>query len=48
MLYIVIIVAILAWFIGFFLLDAGESIHILLVLAISLTVFRIFQEDHIY
>ncbi len=48
LIYIVAITFILAWLIGFFLLGAGEGIHVLLVISIGIVLFKIYQEEQIY
>ena len=43
LLYIIAVILVIAWVIGFFALNAGGIIHILLVIAIIAILFRIIQ-----
>jgi Family of unknown function (DUF5670) len=43
MLYLVAIILIIGWFLGFFIFSVGSLIHILLVLAIIAILLRIIQ-----
>lgn len=43
MLYIIAIILIIGWFLGFFVFSAGGLIHILLVIAIIAILLRIIQ-----
>ena len=43
LLYIIAVVLIIAWAVGFFAYSAGSIIHILLVIAIIAVLFRIIQ-----
>lgn len=43
LLYIIAIVLLIAWAIGFFAFSAGYLIHILLVIAVIAVIFRIIQ-----
>jgi hypothetical protein len=45
LIYLITITCILAWLIGFFVFNAGEMVHILLVMAIALVVFKLYQEE---
>ncbi|MBR9997454.1 MAG: lmo0937 family membrane protein [Cyclobacteriaceae bacterium] len=46
--YFITITLILAWLIGFYILKAGDLVHILLVMAIGLVVFKFYEEEQIY
>jgi hypothetical protein len=46
LLYLIAIVLILAWAIGFFAYNAGGGIHALLVLAIAALAFRLVRGNH--
>lgn len=43
LLYIIAVILIIAWAIGFFAYSAGSIIHILLVIAIIAVLFRVIQ-----
>jgi len=43
LLYIIAVILIIAWAIGFFAFSAGGIIHILLVIAVIAVLFRIIQ-----
>ena len=43
MLYLIAIILIIGWFLGFFVFSAGSLIHILLVIAIIAILLRIIQ-----
>lgn len=46
--YIVVIACLIGWMVGFYFFEAGDLIHILLVMSISLVLFKIYQEERIY
>jgi hypothetical protein len=48
LIYLVTITLILSWLIGFFIFNAGEMVHILLVMAIGIVVFKLYQEERSY
>jgi hypothetical protein len=48
LIYLVTITLILSWLIAFFILDAGEMVHILLVMAIGIVLFKLYQEESSY
>jgi len=48
LIYLVTITLILSWLIGFFIFSAGEMVHILLVMAIGIVVFKLYQEERSY
>lgn len=48
LLYIVAVILIIAWAIGFFAYSAGGIIHILLVIAIIAVILRIIQGRRIF
>jgi Family of unknown function (DUF5670) len=43
LLYIVAVILVIGWLIGFFVLNAGNLIHILLVIAVIAILLRIIQ-----
>ena len=43
LLYIVAVILIIGWLLGFFYFDAGGIIHVLLVIAIIAIIFRLIQ-----
>ena len=43
LLYIVAVILIIGWIIGFFVYSAGSIIHVLLVIAIIAIIFRVIQ-----
>ena len=48
MLYIVALILIMFWVVGFFAYNAGSIIHILLVIAFISVILRVFQRKRIY
>ncbi len=48
LLYIIVITCLIGWMIGFYLFNAGELIHVLLVMSIGLVVFKMYQEEKIF
>jgi hypothetical protein len=48
LIYLITITLILSWLIGFFIFDAGEMVHILLVMAIGIVAFKLYQEERSY
>ena len=48
LIYLVTITLILSWLIGFFIFNASEMVHILLVMAIGIVVFKLYQEERSY
>lgn len=47
LLYLIAAVLIIGWMIGFFAYNAGSNIHILLVVALILIIFRAIQNKRI-
>lgn len=47
LLYLIAVVLIIGWLIGFFAYNAGSNIHILLVIASILIIFRAIQNKRI-
>jgi hypothetical protein len=47
LLYLIAVVLIIGWLIGFFVYNAGSNIHILLVVAAILIIFRAIQNKRI-
>jgi len=47
MLYIIAIILIIGWLLGFFVFSAGGLIHILLVLAIIAILLRLIRGDRV-
>ena len=43
LLYIIAVILLIGWLLGFFYFDAGGLIHILLVIAIIAIIFRLIQ-----
>ena len=43
LLYIIAVILVIAWAVGFFAYSAGSIIHILLVIAIIAVIFRVIQ-----
>ena len=43
LLYIIAVILIIGWIIGFFVYSAGSIIHVLLVIAIIAIIFRVIQ-----
>jgi hypothetical protein len=43
-LYIIAVFLVICWFIGFFILDIGSLIHILLILSLILILIRISRD----
>lgn len=43
LLYIIAVILVIAWAVGFFAYSAGSIIHILLVIAIIAIIFRVIQ-----
>ena len=43
LLYIVAVILVIAWAVGFFAYSAGSIIHILLVIALIAVIFRVIQ-----
>ncbi|MEO5946862.1 MAG: lmo0937 family membrane protein [Chitinophagaceae bacterium] len=43
MLYIIAVILLIGWLLGFFVFSAGSLIHILLVIAIIVIIFRVIQ-----
>jgi len=48
LLYVVAVILLIAWAIGFFAYSAGGIIHILLVIAIIAIILRVIQGDRIF
>jgi len=48
LLYVIAVILLIAWAIGFFAYSAGGLIHILLVIAIIAIIFRIIQGKKIF
>jgi len=48
LLYVIAVILLIAWAIGFFAYSAGGVIHILLVIAIIAIIFRIIQGKKIF
>jgi hypothetical protein len=46
--YIVTIALILSWMVGFFILNAGDTVHVLLSIAIGLVAFKMMREERVY
>jgi hypothetical protein len=46
--YMVAIVLILSWMIGFFILRAGDTVHVLLSMAIGIVAFKMMREERVY
>lgn len=47
MLYLIAIILLIGWLLGFFVFSAGGLIHILLVLAIIAILFRLIRGDRV-
>jgi hypothetical protein len=47
LLYIVAVILVIAWALGFFVYSAGSLIHILLVIAIIAIIFRVIRGERI-
>jgi hypothetical protein len=47
MLYLIAIILLLGWFLGFFVFSAGYLIHILLVIAIIAIILRLIRGDRV-
>jgi hypothetical protein len=45
MLYLVAVILLIGWILGFFVFSAGQFIHILLVIAIIAILFRLIRGD---
>lgn len=43
MLYIIAVILLIGWILGFFVFSAGGLIHILLVIAVIAIIFRVIQ-----
>jgi len=48
LLYVIAVILLIAWAIGFFAYSAGGIIHILLVIAIIAVIFRVIQGERAY
>ena len=48
LIYIVTIALILTWMVGFFIMEAGDMVHVLLSVAIGLVAFKMMKEERIY
>jgi hypothetical protein len=47
MLYLIAIILIIGWFLGFFVFSAGGLIHILLVIAVIAILLRLIRGDRV-
>ena len=47
MLYIIAVILIIGWLLGFFVFSAGKLIHILLVVAIIVIILRLIRGDRV-
>jgi len=47
MLYLIAVILIIGWLLGFFVFSAGNLIHVLLVIAIIAIVLRLIRGDRI-
>ncbi|MGZ8557521.1 MAG: lmo0937 family membrane protein [Chitinophagaceae bacterium] len=47
MLYIIAVILIIGWLLGFFVFSAGGIIHILLVIAIIVIILRLIRGDKV-
>jgi hypothetical protein len=44
--YLIIIICVVFWLIGFFLLELGDFTHLFLVAAITLLAVKLYSEEH--
>ncbi len=47
LLYVIAVILIIAWLLGFFVYSAGSIIHILLVIAVIAIIFRVIRGQRI-
>ena len=47
MLYLIAVILIIGWLLGFFVFSAGKLIHILLVVAIIVIILRLIRGDRV-
>jgi hypothetical protein len=47
MLYLIAVILIIGWILGFFVFSAGSLIHALLVIAIIVILFRVIRGDRV-
>ncbi|MGK2863665.1 MAG: lmo0937 family membrane protein [Chitinophagaceae bacterium] len=47
MLYIIAVILIIGWLLGFFVFSAGGLIHILLVIAVIVIILRLIRGDRV-
>jgi hypothetical protein len=47
LLYVIAVILVIAWALGFFVYSAGSLIHILLVIAIIAVVFRLIRGERV-
>jgi hypothetical protein len=47
MLYLVAVILLIGWILGFFVFSAGQFIHLLLVVAIIAILFRVIRGDRV-
>jgi len=47
MLYIIAVILIIGWLLGFFVFSAGSLIHVLLVIAIIAIILRLIRGDRV-
>ena len=47
MLYIIAVILIIGWLLGFFVFSAGSLIHVLLVIAIIVILLRLIRGDRV-
>ncbi|MFI5131414.1 MAG: lmo0937 family membrane protein [Chitinophagales bacterium] len=47
MLYLIAVILLIGWLLGFFVFSAGSFIHVLLVIAIIAILFRVIRGDRV-